>query len=54
MIKKNVRRNKKSRKPPVDDDIDEDEEDEEEEFDQMDYFQKMMENIWEANGTRIF
>ncbi|MHA1110999.1 MAG: Hsp20/alpha crystallin family protein [Promethearchaeota archaeon] len=52
--KRKRKKNKKSRKPPVDDDFDDEEEEEEEELNQVDYFQKMMENIGKQMGPEFF
>ncbi len=52
--KKKRRKDKKTRKPPIDDIIDDDEEPEEEEFNQMDFFQKMVENFGKQMGGDFY
>lgn len=52
--KKKRKKGKKSKNPPIDDDLEEDEEDEEEDSDQMDNFQKMMENFGKHLGVDFF
>ncbi|TFG18719.1 MAG: Hsp20 family protein [Promethearchaeota archaeon] len=52
--KKKRRKDKKSRKSPIDDIIDDDEEPEGKEFNQMDIFQKMMENFGKQMGGDFY